>query len=153
MTAYLLLFVGLLLVFLEFYLPGAVMGTAGAILIVLSIAWYATSDASGLEILIFIAVAIGGVIGVINLALWSIRRTGKAKSIFLESDQEGYKASRYEEELIGKKGHCHTSLRPGGYVKIDGKKYAAISVSGLLDKQDEIEVMEIEGETLKVRKI
>ncbi len=153
MIAYLLLFVGLLLVFLEFYLPGAVMGATGAVLIILSIVMYSTSGVSVYAVLIFFSVSVVLLIGVIQFALWSIRRTGKAKTIFLDSDQEGYRSSRYEQELVGKKGRCHTHLRPGGYVLIDKKKYAAISVSGFLDKQDEIEVLEIEGETLKVRKV
>ncbi len=152
MPAYFVLFLGLLLVFLEFYLPGAVMGTAGAVLIIASIVTYATSGASAVEILVFVLVAIFGLAAVVKGALWSIKRTGKNKSIFLNSDQEGFRASRYEEELIGRSGKCHTLLHPGGYVIVDKKKYAAISASGFLDKGDKVEVIGVEGETLKVRK-
>ncbi len=153
MSSYLILFLGLLLVFLEFYLPGAVMGTAGAILIVASIIMYATSGASAMAVLIFVVVAIAALAAVIKTAMWSIRRTKKTGSIFLDTDQEGFRASRYEEDLVGKKGICHTLLHPGGFVDIEGKKYAAISNSGFQEKGEKIEVLEVEGETLKVRKI
>jgi len=152
MPSYFVLFLGLLFVFLEFYLPGAVMGTAGAILILASIITFATSGASGTEILIFLVVAGVSLGAVIKLALWSIQKTRRTGSIYLNSDQEGYRAARYENELVGKKGVCHTLLHPGGYVMVDGKKYAAVSVSGFFQKGDKIEVVEVEGETLKVRK-
>jgi len=129
------------------------MGTAGAILIIASIITYATSGASGTEILIFVVVAVLSLAFVIRIALWSIKRTKKTGSIYLNADQEGYRASRYEQDLVGKQGVCHTLLHPGGFVVIEGKKYAAISVSGFFEKGDTIEVVEVEGETLKVRKL
>jgi len=153
MPSYFVLFLGLMLVFIEFYLPGAVMGTAGAVLIIASIVTYATSGATGTENLIFVVVAVAGLAAVIKLALWSIKKTGRTGSIFLNADQEGYRAARYEQDLVGKQGVCHTLLHPGGYVIVEGKKYAAISVSGFFEKGDKIEVVEVEGETLRVRKV
>ena len=58
---------------------------------------------------------------------------------------------RCNKELVGKKGTSHTHLRPGGTVLIEGKKYSAISTVGYKEKGDPIEVIEVEGETLKVR--
>jgi len=129
------------------------MGTAGAILIIASVVTYATSGASGTEVLIFVVITAVSLGVVIRLALWCIKKTKKTGSIYLDADQEGYHASHYEQDLNGKRGVCHTLLHPGGFVVIEGKKYAAISVSGFFDKGDKIEVVEVEGETLKVRKL
>ncbi len=128
------------------------MGIAGAILIIASIVTYATSGASGTEVLIFVVIAVVSLGVVVKLALWSIKKTKKTGSIYLDTDQEGYRAACYEQELVGKQGVCHTLLHPGGFVVIEGKKYAAVSVSGFFAKGDKIEVVEVEGETLKVRK-
>lgn len=114
MSPYLLLFAGLLLLYLEFYLPGGVMGTAGALIIIFSIALVFIQSESALEILIFVLVSIVATIAVIRFALWHIRRTHTSKSIFLESDQEGYRASSFEKSMIGKKGTSLADMRPGG---------------------------------------
>jgi len=150
MTAILLLLVGFLMVFLEFYLPGGIMGSIGAILIISSIVMYALAADSPLNAMLFILFAVIGTIIIVRLALWAVRRTKTTGSIFLQSDQEGYRAERYQEELVGKEGIAQCDLKPGGYVIIDDKKYAAISVAGFIKKNQPIEVTAVEGETLRV---
>lgn len=129
------------------------MGGAGAVALVAGLVLMLMSNASAVSVLIYCVVLAATLFGVIKLALWSIRKTKKTGSIYLNSDQEGFRSSSYEEELVGKKGVCRTLLHPGGFVMIEGKKYAAISASGFAEKGDEVEVLEVEGETLKVRKI
>ncbi|MCB1149530.1 MAG: serine protease [Chlamydiia bacterium] len=150
MGAWIALLAGLALIFTEFFLPGGVMGVSGAILLIAAIVMNAMSAESGVEVVLFLAVLIFSLAATIKLALMSVR---KRKSIFLMDDQEGFRAARYPEELKGKRGVCSTDLRPGGYVNIEGKKYAAISISGFLDKGMQVAVTEIEGETLKVKRV
>jgi len=151
MKPYLLLFVGLLLIFLECYLPGAVMGISGSVLLLLAVILFSMDSKSLFEVLLFIIGTLIAVFAVIRLALWHIRSTGRRKTIFLDSDQEGYRASSFDAHLMGKTGKALADMRPGGYVLIDGKKYQAISVSGFIPQEAEIEVISGQGESLIVR--
>jgi membrane-bound serine protease (ClpP class) len=153
MTPYILVAVGLFLILLEFYLPGAIMGVIGALLLISAIVVFITEGGSALGLALFIAGTVVAVILVVKFALWSIRKTSKKNTIYLNTDQEGYRASSYEAGLKGKKGVCTSHLRPGGTVMIEGKKYSAISIVGYVEKGDAVEVIDIEGETLKVRRV
>lgn len=151
MFPYLILLIGLVLVLLEFYLPGAILGSAGGILILASIVFFALANGSALSIFLFMVLAFIGLIGVVKFALWQIPRTKKRQSIYLDSDQAGYKATSFNEKLIGKEGSALTDLKPGGYILIEGKKYPAISVSGYLSKGDLVKVISGQEEHLNVK--
>lgn len=129
------------------------MATGGVILILFGIGILASQEASGIAMVLYLLATVVGLAVVIKLALWSIRKTGASKSIYLESDQTGYRASSWDKEMVGKKGPASTDLRPGGYIRIEGKKYSAISVAGYIEKGVEVEVIGGEGETLQVRKL
>lgn len=144
-----LLLIGLLLIFLEFYLPGAVMGTAGSLLILASLFLAAIQFQSLWLIAIFFILTCFSVIGIIKYALWKIPRS---KNIYLKSDQEGYVASAYDKSAIGKKAVVLSDLKPGGYILIDGKQEQAISESGYISQGEEVTVVRGEGESLIVIK-
>lgn len=152
-SAAFLLLAGLLLIFMEFYLPGGIMGTVGAMMVLMSIILFTVEANSLTFVLLFTLAAIAGVVLVIQLALKNIRKTGKDKSIYLDSDQEGYRASEYDTHLIGKSGKALVDMRPGGRILIEGKKYQALSISGYIPKDSEVEVISGEGESLIVKLI
>lgn len=147
---YLLLSVGLLLLFLEFYLPGSLMAILGGISIVSGLLLLLYEGGSGLAMLVYLFVMGIGVFITIRLALFFIKR-GRG-TMYLNTDQEGFIAGKYDPKLIGREAVAHTGLRPGGFVLIDEQKYAAVSVTGYIAEGEIVEVFEIEGETLKVRK-
>lgn len=153
MNAYLLLILGWLLVFLEFYLPGAIMAIFGSLLILCSIILFATQSDAAWQVLLFVLVAFVGVAGVIRLAIWSIRKSKAKNSLFLQSDQTGYVASSFNAACIGKKGIALTDLKPGGYILIEDKKYQALSVSGYINKGHEVLVISGQEESLMVKLI
>jgi membrane-bound ClpP family serine protease len=129
-----LLFVALLLIYSEFYLPGGIMGTAGTLFIVVSIFVFSEASDSILPVLLFTVAAFVGVALTIKLALSRIRAHGGEQTIFLASDQEGYRAPVYEKELIGSQGIVDTSMSPSGHILIGGKRYQAVSQTGYLEK-------------------
>jgi membrane-bound serine protease (ClpP class) len=149
--AILLLLLGLFLVLLEFYLPGAIMGTLGAILILASVIEFASTSTHPVEVLLFIVAAFVGIVGVIRFAVWQIPRTKKKASIYLGTDQEGYQASSFDPNAVGKKGEALTDLKPGGYVLIDGKKHQALSLTGYVTKGSRIIVVSGQEESLIVK--
>jgi membrane-bound serine protease (ClpP class) len=151
MSSIALLIIGLLLVLLEFYLPGAIMGIAGGILIIISIILHWLDNPSALSMFLFVVGAIVGVIAVVRFAIWQIPRTANRSTFYLNKDQHGYKASSFDAHAIGKKGVALSDLKPGGYILIDGKKQQALSVSGYVNKGSEVEVISGKEESLIVK--
>ncbi|GAB4231371.1 MAG: hypothetical protein Tsb0021_09820 [Chlamydiales bacterium] len=151
MIAILLLLSGLILIFLEFYLPGGIMGVAGAIMIASAVIIVALQWQSWFAIILFLIATAVGLYVVIKVALWHIKRTGAKGSIYLNTDQSGYRASSFDTSLIGKQGEALSDMRPGGRINIEGKKYQALSISGYIPKGSRLTVTGGEGESLFVK--
>lgn len=153
MNPYLLLILGMLLIFIEFFLPGAVMGTLGALLILLSIGLFANQTESSLALLGYIFAIGVGLYYTAKFALWRMQKTSSKQTICSDASQEGYVASTYDASTIGKQGVVIADLKPGGYVAIDGQKQQAISVSGYLSQGCHVEVIGGQEESLIVKQI
>ncbi len=141
MNAYLLLIFGLILVYLEFYLPGAILGILGSALLLASIMIFIVEHDSWISILLFIIALFSLLTLLIKFALWQIRNAKPNSSIYLSSSQEGYKASHFDETAIGKKAIVLSDLKPGGFILIDGKQLQAISETGYIEKGSEVIVI------------
>lgn len=144
--------IGLIMIFLEFYLPGAILGTIGGILLVVSILLAADGENIFFTILYSIFVA-ASVVGVIKYALWQIPRGRHKDSIYSSDAQVGYYASSYDLEAIGKEGVVLSDLKPGGFIEVNGKQLPAISESGYVVKGEKVKVVRGEGDSLIVTKI
>lgn len=150
MTALILLFLGLLFIFLEFYIPGAILGTIGGILLVVSIIYVSTQN----TLLVAFIYSLFVIILVILLITFTLRRIPKSKgkySIYLNKDQEGYKATELDISVIGKTGKVISDLKPAGYVVVEGKKYQAISQTGYIPQGSEVVVIGGEEDNLIVK--
>ena len=151
MIPFILLGAGLLLIFLEFYLPGGIMGTLGGVVVLASIVSFAITYDSPVLILLYSIGTVALLFLLFKYALWRIKSAKPENSVYSEGSQEGYVASEYDRLLVGKKGVVATDMRPGGKVIIEGKKYTAISTSGYLPKGQDIVVTGGQGETLTVK--
>lgn len=151
MNPFLLWIVGLVLIFLEFYLPGAVMAVGGGLLIFISVLLFAKQSGSGLATLLYILGVVSSIALVIRFAVWKIRHTKSDYSIYSDKDQEGYMASGYERNAIGREGTVLSDLKPGGYILIEGKQHQALSQSGYIVKGTQVKVIGGEGESLIVK--
>ncbi len=148
---YLLLFLGLTMIFIEFFVPGGVLGAAGGVVLLLSIIAFWSAGYSPLATLVYFFVVITLLITLIRFALWRINRTGSKNSILLRDDQSGYVASTYDLEMVGKEGVCGTDLKPAGKILIEGVEYQAVSEMGYIKKGTEILVLRGEGAHLIVK--
>lgn len=153
MTPYLLLVLGLFLVLVEFYLPGAIMGILGGTLIVASLIVFVMQADYWWENLIFFPLALGSLFALIKFALWRIPRTKPGYSIYSADAQNGYQASSFDPKAIGKKGIVLTDLKPGGYILIDGEQHQALSEAGYVTKGHAVLVLRGEGESLVVKEL
>jgi membrane-bound serine protease (ClpP class) len=148
-----LLALGLLLIFIEFYLPGAVMGVAGGIFVAASIFLFAAEVNAAWAVILYLAAVIVVLVYLVKFALWKIRTTKPDRSIYLDSSQEGYVASHYDQKAIGKQGTVLADLKPGGYILIDGVQHQALSEGGYLPKGSLVEVIGGQEESLIVKLI
>lgn len=142
---------GLLLIFLEFYLPGAILGTAGGILILISFVFFIQEFGPLLSFIYFLLI-LASIAGVIKYALWKIPRTKKEDSIYSDDAQVGFYASAYDHAAIGKEGMVVSDLKPGGWINVEGKQHPAISESGYLTQGTKVVVLSGEGDSLIVRR-
>jgi membrane-bound serine protease (ClpP class) len=55
-------------------------------------------------------------------------------------------------ELEGKSGTAVTPLRPSGTVRIEGRRYSAVTDGEFIEKDDTVTVKKTEGNRIEVRK-
>lgn len=151
MSPFILLAIGFLLVFLEFYLPGAIMGIAGGGFILASLILFAMQTSSPLAITVFVVGICLGLVLLVKFAIWRIRTAKPQRSIYSNASQDGYQAVSYDASAIGKEGIVLTDLKPGGFILVEGKQQPAISKEGYLSKGTKIKVIGGEESNLIVR--
>lgn len=152
MSPFLLLAIGLLLIFLEFYLPGAIMGIAGSLFILASLVLFAMQSGSPIAITLYIIGISVALIALFKFALWRIRTAKPQRSIYSAASQTGYQAVSYDETAIGKEGIVLTDLKPAGFILVEGKQQPAISREGYLSKGTKVKVIGGEESNLIVKK-
>ncbi len=163
------LFVGIILILVEvFVIPGfGVAGISGIALTVGSMVLiminndFFNFEMVPLNDIIAASLSIFGGLtgGVLLLFVGGVRisQSGFFKRISLtdvQAQSEGYTSNfNNSGDLIGKTGTAYTVLRPSGKIMIEDQLYDAFSRGDYIEKGDTVKVLEIEGSTLKVRKV
>jgi membrane-bound serine protease (ClpP class) len=155
MTAPIILFVaGIILILSEFFLPGAVIGILGFLLIV-------SSTVTGVvrypEYALFIVVGeVLGLIAGIAFGLFLITKT-KLQDVLVLGDTlsaaDGYSGPAQDPELVGKVGVAHTALRPAGTVMLNDERIDAVSDGTFIDLGAEVRVIQVEGYRVVVEEV
>ena len=70
-----------------------------------------------------------------------------------ETQREGFVSNPDLSFLIGKKGKALSLLRPAGIALIDGKRYDVVSEGDFIQKDEEIEVIEVIGSKIIFKKL
>lgn len=161
------LFIGIGLIIAEiFIIPGfGVAGISGIVLTIMSLALIMlNNDFFNFDLVPFgditlaIFTAFGGLCGaVLTLFLVGARLTdSKAfQRIALADTQDvakGFTANFVPEVQPGQRGEAFTILRPSGRVVIGSKLYDAFTRGEYIEKGELVEVVEVEGSTVKVKR-
>ena len=143
MSLIILLFsLGILFIAVEVIVPGAILGSIGALLMfggcVMAFIEYGTS---GGMLAVMAAFAIGGLAMFLEFKV--IPNTKLGKRAFLTREITAVSAAFGEEarDLIGKSAEALTLLSPSGYILIDGTRYEAFSQSGQVPAGSALEVV------------
>ncbi len=162
------LLVGIILLAIELLvIPGfGVTGISGIVLIVASLILimlnndFFNFDFVPLgDIIVAMFATLGGISGGALLLIFggaSLTQTKAFKRMALTDTQEtkqGYTSNFNDAQVIGKTGEAFTVLRPSGKVMIEGTLYDAFTRGEYIEKGERIEVISMEGSTLRVKKI
>ncbi len=141
---------GYLLLFLELFLPGGVLGVIGGISVL-----YACYLAFGLStgwgaaalVLSFVVVAVA-------IRLFIRSRVGKDLMLVDNEGAKGWRASEAGlEELLGREGTTLTALRPAGLVEIDDLRIDVVADGEFLGSGVRVRVSEVEGNRVMVEAV
>ncbi len=142
---------GLLLLFLEMFLPGLVAGILGAILLIVSIAmaYLNLGPAAGNAALLIAAASTGGL-----WWWWATRfqHTRFGRSMTLESTVASGAVADGLPGLAGKTGSALTTLRPSGTVMVEGRRVDAMTDGEFIEAGTAIKVVRAHGLGVVVRR-
>ncbi|MET3290109.1 UNVERIFIED_CONTAM: membrane-bound serine protease (ClpP class) [Brevibacillus sp. OAP136] len=143
--------IGVLMLIMEIFLPGGIVGTLGVISMVSGLVLAAYDTEQGLASL-GIAALITAVVIVVLVKYLGVR--GMWSKFILKTEQSkesGYVAPRDQSSLIGKEGIAITPMHPSGMIRIDGKRIDAVSVGGFIKAGTPIYVIQVEGTRIVVQ--
>ena len=149
-----LIVLALILIGVDFYLPGFVLGTIGVILMLFALG--ICFNARGLNaalILFLIEVALGIGMGYVSIKFFP--KTVAGKRMILGETQTGVQAQapRHQQEWIGREGVAQTVLRPAGMALIEGKRLDVEAESGMIESGSPIKVVAVHENRLVVKKL
>ena len=139
----------LILIYLEFFLPGVILGILGGVGFCVSILLFIWESADLWPIVTFIAVMVVLLVLTIKLSLWKLKQK---PGLFAKEEQSGYVASHFDKELIGKEGEVVTDLKPSGHIMVEGERHQAVSESRSIKKGESIIIVGGEGSRLIVKR-
>jgi len=142
---------GLFLIYLEFFLPGAVMAIGGTILLLSSVFIFHMEKPSLLILVLYLISLTAAVYAIVRFAMWQIRKS--AGTVLLATDQAGFQACEYPKELIGKTAKVTTDLKPSGQIEVDGQLFQALSEGDYIDKDAQVIVIGGQGSHLIVTRV
>jgi membrane-bound serine protease (ClpP class) len=148
-----LLLAGIIMVCLEVFIPGGVVGALGGIALLASVVMafkarglqFGSYWLAGTAVLTFIGVFI---------SIKYLPRSPAGKKLFLNSREEGYSSSDQSlPGLLGKKGRTETYLRPAGMVLIEDRRVDVVTRGEFIPRGKEVKVVEVEGNRVVVGEV
>jgi membrane-bound serine protease (ClpP class) len=154
MAIIILTITGLVLIAVDFYLPGFVLGSIGVVLMLVATAiCYNDTGSPDKTIMLFcLEVALG--IGAGYASITYFPKTSAGKKMILAATQTGASAQiSRESDWIGREGVAQTVLRPAGVAMIDGKRLDAVAESGMIESGSPIKIVAVHENRLVVKKL
>ena len=145
--------IGLLLIGVDFYLPGFVLGSIGIVLMLVAVGLCYRDYGLNWACVAFLAEAALGV-GTGFVAIKYVPQTAAGKKMILSHEQTAMRAGiEQPPELVGVQGVAQTLLRPSGMALLGGKRHDVVAESGMIERGSAIKVVAIEGSRIIVRKV
>nr|WP_263325681.1 NfeD family protein [Neobacillus sp. Marseille-Q6967] len=146
--------VGILLIFLELFLPGAISGTLGLAALIASL-FLAGENPLYIGISIFIAICISIILLYVMIKIFGKKMVLFNRMILFDTarKEDGYVTNVNRNDLLGKEGIALTVLRPSGTAIIQNERLDVVSEGGFIDQGSTIKVIKVEGVRIVVREM
>lgn len=125
---------GLFLIYLEFFLPGAIMAIGGGVLLLASIFMFHMLKEGSIMLLAYLMALSMAVYATVKIAKWRIHSAVKHPANL--------------KEMIGKRATTATDLTPVGHIFIDDQVFEALAKNGPILKG--IDVVVIDGDDTRL---
>lgn len=150
-----LLVAGFLLVILEIFLPGGVVGTVGVVLLIIGSLLCFRDYGTGVGVMVLVGCLVGATL-IIYLGYKMIRRSRVSKNIFLEtaeSTEAGFTASDEDlKGLLGAVGVAESDLRPAGIADFSDHRVSVVTDGEYIHAGERIRVTEVESNRVVVER-
>jgi len=144
--------VGIVLVIMELFLPGMVIGILGGIFMLVAIALTYVQFGMGPALLAFAGLFVLTLV-IIFGGFRILPHTAIGKKIILSKSLFAAKSSDGFKDLMGAEGRALTMLRPAGKAEFDGKHYDVVAEVSFINEGQAIKVIGTEGLRIVVRAI
>jgi len=145
--------VGMVLIAVDFYLPGFVLGTVGVGMMIVATVLCGQHQSVTVTLLLTCAEIVAG-FGAGWLSIRYFPQTKYGRKLILHETLEHAQSSRNADAgLIGREGVAQTVLRPSGMAVIDGKRLDVMAESGMIARDSKIKVVAVDGTQIIVRQV
>lgn len=153
-SSIILFILGIVLLFLEIFVPGGILGLLGIILF--SVGIFLTVDSTFQAILYTGGLLI--TLGLLILLSFRFPQTRKFWERFSLSARQtkgaGYVAPKPSyENFLGKEGVAQSQLRPAGIADFNGERLDVVTEGGFISQGSKIKVIAVEGTRVIVREV
>lgn len=149
-----LFILGIVLVILEFFIPGGIAGLLGLTAVVGSL-FLAASDPVHITISLLIALTVSICLSILLVKVFGKKMKFFRKMILTDSTntEQGYVSNPNRTELIGMQGKAVTDLRPAGTAIINEERLDVVSEGSFILKGSSVKVVKVEGSRIVVREV
>jgi membrane-bound ClpP family serine protease len=146
--------IGIVLIFLEFFLPGAISGTLGVAALIASL-FLAGGTGVSIGISLFISLFVSILFFFIMVKFFNKKIMLFNKMVLFDSarKEDGYVSNKNRTDLLGKVGEALTMLRPSGTAIFTGERVDVVSEGGFIPKNVKVKVIKVEGARIVVREV
>jgi len=150
--ALVLFFIGFILIILEFFVPGGIIGSVGLITVIGSL-FMATDNNTLIAVSLLIAVMVSLIVSILLVKVFNKNMKFFKKMVLRDATttEEGYVSNVNRVELLGKIGTALTPLRPAGIAYIDDERVDVVTEGSFIDQDSEVIVVKVEGSRIIVR--
>ncbi|QDU59776.1 hypothetical protein Pan216_06080 [Planctomycetes bacterium Pan216] len=156
--AFILLVVGVLIVFIELFIPSAGLLFIASSVCILGSLYFAFQVGVGTGFL-FVVTIFGLILILPRLLIRIWRNTPIGKRMFLESPSDDAEEDSDEgideryDSLEGAIGRTLTPLRPSGMTELLGQRIDTVTEGVMIEQGEYVRVIAVEGNRVKVRKL
>ena len=143
---------GLLLLGIEIFLPGGILGMIGGLaLLVAMVIGFKVFGADG-GMLSAVAIVVVSTV-YLFLVMKFLPHSPIGRMVTLTSSTNYRSMPKERNALVGQQGETQTDLRPGGFARINGKRVDVVAEGGWIEKGARVTVVGVEGARVVVREV